>query len=904
MRYGGIDRARWTFGQLLKWHFLRGTRPGGKIDVPGRKWAAKVFAEEVGVGDRTIRYWLKNEHLPPDIETIERVLFGNIQTIKGADTYAEWRLELRHAHAKSGTKRGADISASVGVRVERHSLTGKPLPVSNIPIRVPTHFMGRDDALAEIETALKCNEGRVAVTALHGLRGVGKTTLAAAYAERHRGDYRVTWWIRAQTEPGMRADLVALGIRLGWVGADHEEERAIEAVMERLRHEGEGILLIFDNAIDADALKPYLPRGGVARVLITSNAHAWRGVAPPVDIRVWPKEVGADYLIVRTGRTGERGAAEALCEALGGLPLANEQAAIYCERLDISLTDYRKRFEAAPERLLDDARHAPVEYHDRLTVAKTFALAIEEAAKLHPAAEPLIVHAALLAPEPIPLFLFAEAREKFGEPLASALAGDGLDEAVAALRTFALIDRETIADERDPSIATDTMRLHRLVRQVAAARRASDAREYVRRTLVEVMAAAYPEGVFKDPKTWPRARRLDALALALVGGVAEPPPGAEERAADLLNGLASYRHYALAAYPQERLLYERALRIREKVLGPEHPHTSRSLNNLGFVFEAQGDLAGARPLYERALAINEKVLGPEHPHTAANLHNLARLALVLGDLAGARPLQERALAINEKVLGPEHPHTATNLNNLARLLRDQGDLAGARPLQERALAIYEKVLGPEHLDTARSLNSLARLLRAQGDLTGARPLVERALAIDEKVLGPEHPHTAGSLNNLGFMFEAQGNLAGARPLYERALAIYEKVLGPEHLDTARSLNSLARLLRAQGDLTGARPLVERALAIYEKVLGPEHPETNRVRYSFARLLLVDGEAAEALTYSEVALTAHEKALGENHPWSKDSARITADALAKLGRAEEAVALRRRHGIEHEGQRPT
>src|SRR5450755_1430063 len=82
------------------------------------------------------------------------------------------------------------------------------------------------------------------------------------------------------------------------------------------------------------------------------------------------------------------------------------------------------------------------------TVAKTFALAIEEAAKLHPAAEPLIVHAALLAPEPIPLFLFSEAHQKLGEPLAAALAGGGLDEAVAALRAFALVDRETIGNAR------------------------------------------------------------------------------------------------------------------------------------------------------------------------------------------------------------------------------------------------------------------------------------------------------------------------------------------------------------------------------------------------------------------------------------------------------------------------
>ena len=143
------------------------------------------------------------------------------------------------------------------------SFPGKVFAVSNIPIRVPTHFLGRDDALAAIETALKRYEGRVAITALHGLRGVGKTTLAAAYAERHRGDYRATWWIRAQTEPTMPADLVGLGVRLEWIEADEKEEPALTAVMERLQHEGDGILLIYDNAADAAVLKPYLPRGGV-----------------------------------------------------------------------------------------------------------------------------------------------------------------------------------------------------------------------------------------------------------------------------------------------------------------------------------------------------------------------------------------------------------------------------------------------------------------------------------------------------------------------------------------------------------------------------------------------------------------------------------------------------------------
>jgi len=44
--------------------------------------------------------------------------------------------------------------------------------------------------------------------------------------------------------------------------------------------------------------------------------------------------------------------------------------------------------------------------------------------------------------------------------------------------------------------------------------------------------------------------------------------------------------------------------------------------------------------------------------------------------------------------------------------------------------------------------------------------------------------------------------------------------------------------------------------------------------------------------------------GPDHPWTKDSARTTADALAILGRADEAAALRARFGIATDAQRPT
>jgi tetratricopeptide (TPR) repeat protein len=484
-----------------------------------------------------------------------------------------------------------------------------------------------------------------------------------------------------------------------------------------------------------------------------------------------------------------------------GLPLRSKSkfgqrksVRIISSLVGVSLADYRRRFDAAPVRLLDATKDAPTRY--RLTVAKTFALAIDEAAKLHPAAEPLIVHAALLAPEPIPLFLFSEGREKFGEPLASELAGDGLDEAVAALRVFALVDRETIPDERDPAMTTETIRRHRLVRTVAAGRLQGDAIEAARRVLIEAMAAVYPAAVFDDPRAWPRARRVDALAFDLVAGRDLPPTGAEERAGFLLDRLAAYREGALAAYTAARPLCERALAICEKALGPEHPNTAVSLNNLATLL--QGDLVGARVLFERSREIREKVHGREHPLTATSLSNLAGLLREQGDLAGARPLLERALEIREKALGPEHPDTATRLNNLALLLKDQGDLAGARPLFERALAISEKALGPDHPETAKSLNNLASLIQAQGDLAGARPRFERAVAICEKALGPEHPNTNRARRNLANLLLAAGASSEALTLSETALAAHEKACGAGHRWTKDSAVTTATALDALG----------------------------------------------------------------------------------------------------------
>jgi tetratricopeptide (TPR) repeat protein len=247
------------------------------------------------------------------------------------------------------------------------------------------------------------------------------------------------------------------------------------------------------------------------------------------------------------------------------------------------------------------------------------------------------------------------------EALAAALAGDGLDEAVAALRTFSLVDRQAIVDERDLSITTDAIRLHRLVREVAAARRGIETRGQLRRALTAALAAVYPDDGFNNPALWPRCAPLTPHLLASCETEMADAAANAERA-ELLNTAGLYFHGA--PYSGARLLYERALAIREKVFGSVHPDTATSLNTLARLLREQGDLAGARPLMERALAIREKVLGPEHPDTATSLNTLARLLHAQGNLAKARLLIERALMIRQKVL-------------VARVTRTEGTVSSA-----------------------------------------------------------------------------------------------------------------------------------------------------------------------------------------------------------------------------------
>jgi tetratricopeptide (TPR) repeat protein len=817
---------------------------------------------------------------------------------------------------------------------ERHSQAAPPppRPFISVPPRIAS-FTGRADELDRLD-AILMHDKPAAVTqavgraAVQGMGGVGKTSLAIEYAHRYRNFYAGVCWCPAETRVGLLGALATLAVTMGAATAEEADvEKAAKAALRRLAEQRATWLLLYDNVTAPDHIADLLPAAG-ARVLITSRFSDWGEVADEVALDLLPPEQAVALLECRSGCRDAAGAST-LAEALGRLPLALDHAAAYCKRTQIQFGDY-----AAKASSLIDAAPRGAGYPR--SIAATFNLAITEAVAQCTVAEALMAYLAQCAPERIPMTLVEGAVEDQAE----------LRQALTALAEVSLLKHDPFAD------ATPAVTVHRLVQAVARARsEASGSAQDVIARLIARLVAIYPGSSHTNnpqSQSWPLFAQLTPHLLARRDECLGDTPVVAGWP-ELLNSAATYFLWQ-AGYSQAAPLLRAALATRERVLGPEHPDTARSLNDFANVLQRQGDLGGARPLYERALAILEKALAPEHPDTATSLRNLASLLQEQRDFAGARRLYERALAIRAKVFGPDHPHTAVILNKLASLLQEQGDFAGARPLYERALtvlekevlgpehpdtaaiiddlasllqepwflpsdpihpstaqrlarplfegavAIYEKAHGPEHPNTALILHKLANLRQEEGDFAGARALYERALAIYEKAHGPEHRYTASILNNLADLLRAQGDFAGARPLYERALAVREKALGPEHPDTATSLSNLAVLLCDIGRASEAEPLFYQAMAIGEKALGPGHPLTQRYRSRFARLLVTTDRTSEALALGEAALATHEIASGRNHPWTKDSARVTADALRALGRTEEAQALRRRYGL--------
>jgi serine/threonine protein kinase len=271
----------------------------------------------------------------------------------------------------------------------------------------------------------------------------------------------------------------------------------------------------------------------------------------------------------------------------------------------------------------------------------------------------------------------------------------------------------------------------------------------------------------------------------------------------------------------------RALALRTDLLGPDHPDTHASRNNLAVAYQDSGRYGEAVPLFERGLARARVARGTNHPDTLTAMNNLATAYRHAGRTGEAISLFEDALRLRTGTLGPDHPDTVTSLNNLAVAYHAAGRSADALPLLERSLAHSRAAHGAGGTITLKHMNNLAGAYLDAGRFADALALFAETLEHRKRRLGADHPDTLTSMSNLAAARQVAGRKDEAVALLKEVLELRRRKLGPGHPDTLTSLNNLASAQEAAGRHAAALPLFEEALALRKATLGAAHPSTLR-----------------------------------------------------------------------------
>jgi DNA-binding SARP family transcriptional activator len=240
--------------------------------------------------------------------------------------------ELRAAHQDLlaiGSESSAPAQDDAGASAERH----RP---AELPARVRgyTPRPGAQRLLDEI--ANRGEAGAVLITAIGGMGGIGKTALAVAWARELAGrfpDGQLYLNLRGFDAVGrVMTPYDALNHLLGSIGAEKSPAvESLEARSARFRSMmvGRAMLVLLDNARDAEQVRPLLPGHEGCLVIVTSRNQLSGLVvhegAVPVRLDRMDDEQARRLLTQRVGvdRLGSDGdAIDRIVRSASGLPLA------------------------------------------------------------------------------------------------------------------------------------------------------------------------------------------------------------------------------------------------------------------------------------------------------------------------------------------------------------------------------------------------------------------------------------------------------------------------------------------------------------------------------------------------------------------------------------------------------
>lgn len=747
----------------------------------------------------------------------------------------------------------------------------------NVPQR-NRNFTGREALLQLLQERLHSQErssgGVTAVLpeALHGMGGVGKSQIAIEYVYRHSRDYRLVWWIPSEQENQIVQSLIELGEQMGLqVGA---EMSAVPAVIDALRR-GEPYsdwLLVFDNAENPRQVRKYFPTDGPGHIIVTSRNFQWSTHASSLEVDVFAREESIALLRRRSPQLPDD-AVNHLAAALGDLPLAVEQAAVWLAETGMPVQQYLEVYERNFTELMQS--EPPGDYP--LSVAAAWNVSLGRLRETRPDALQLLQVCAFFAPEPIEWDLFSAVRGvSVPQELQSAL-----DDPVKLGRAVREIGRYALAriDHRQ-----NTVQMHRLVQRVLIEQMNAQEQATMRHAAHQLLAHA-------DPRTpervtsWPRYSSL--LTHVQASNAVECDDPWTRRL--VLNEVWFLR--ARGDHAAALALGERAAEVWRERLGKDHEEVLAVDQQIARALLEQGiDRERSYTMQVELVERYRRVLGEAHEDTLQAQSFLAIHHRNRGNFNQAREMDQRVYETSLREFGADDPATLLAAHNYAVSLRLAGDAVKARDLDYDTWQRRIETLGEDHILTLSTRNSFLLDLQETGKYEQALEGYEQLAEEVREQLGEKHPLTAQVSRNLCVTRRKKGDHKGAHALSSQLVSLAAELFGESSRQYLLAAVSHANDLRQVGKLQESLALNQKVLDQHRDSYGREHPHSYAVAMNLAVVLRLLGQPEAALRLDEEAVEGLSRSLGQGHPRTLLARMNLASDYFALGRPEDAYTI--------------
>ena len=687
-----------------------------------------------------------------------------------------------------------------------------------VPPDPPLKFAGRVRELAELAEALRSGEGgRIALSALRGQGGIGKTTLARqlAYNLWTPGPnklFEAVLWTEVKPNPDpwthLRRWAGHCGVELDEGRAGRDERQAYwDEVAETVRAELGGMiagrtLVVFDDvwADGIEAVRRLLKAVPLGASVLTTSRDTGVGVAlaaRSVEVGTLPTPEAVALLVAYLDDKGlPQAGLEELAKGLKGHALALTLAA---KRLNLEegqvraalprhLEQYRKGLPAGSAVGRLQINGQPTSREDSLTLALAYSyegLTTDQKARFRQLG-------ALTYDQPFDLRLLAGLWD-VAEPAEADEEAEPADETAREwaneLRRLSLVERTT-----ETELVGGWYRQHPILHAYALALLKADptewaaARDRYHDRSIEI-AQKFRE-LQDKPEEWGVLDRYlphihgagDALAALTLTDLPAPDEPTLRRALNFASNITGYLYRRQEVHKLEWL----AMGLRAARALAERKREGLLLHELGVFHKVRGEGAKALEYYEQSLSIKKELNDPRGE--ATTLSAMGGVYSDLGDKKRALELFEQALPLR-RLVGDRGGQAAT-LSAMGKVYSYLGDKGRALELYEQALPLRRQV--GDRGGEATTLNNMGGVYSALGDKERALELYEQALPLRHQV--GDRDGEAYTLHNMAMTLWEMEERERALQLEEQSLILFEGVRSPRAVDAARNVAQMRAAL--------------------------------------------------------------------------------------------------------------